>query len=262
MLRVACLILPKYRLPGFQPGRFFYLGNTESVGILENISLQNNHNTEVREKAAEMLGKSRTGEDRVLELLRTKKAPSDLVPYFVAGLKGSRRKAVYEESLTFLPQAAKNIKPKQTVTLNELLALTGNSQNGVAVFKRSCNVCHQVGKDGYDVGPKLTEIGSKLPKESLFDAIINPSAGISFGFESWQIEMKDGSSLMGIISSRTPTEIELKFAGGTNQKILSNNIKTIRMMSESMMPEGLHETMTKQELADIIQYMATLKKKG
>jgi putative membrane-bound dehydrogenase-like protein len=238
------------------------VGNTESVGILENISLQNNRNTEVREKAAEMIGKSRTGEDRAIELLRTKKAPADLIPYFVAGLKGSRRKAVYDESLTFLPQASKNNIPKQTVTLNELLALTGNAQNGAAVFKRSCNVCHQVGKEGYDVGPKLTEIGSKLPKEGLFDAIINPSAGISFGFESWQIEMKDGSSLIGIISSRTPTEIELKFPGGTNQKIFTNNIKTIRIMSESMMPEGLHETMSRQELADIIQYMTMLKKKG
>lgn len=238
------------------------VGNTESVGILENISLLNNQNINVREKAAEMLGKSRTGEDKVLELLRSKKAPSELVPYLVAGLKGSRRKAVYDESLTFLPQASKNNKPKQTVTLNELLALTGNSQNGAAVFKRSCNVCHQIGKDGYDVGPKLTEIGSKLPKEGLFDAIINPSAGISFGFESWQIELKDGSMLVGVISSRTATEIELKFPGGTNQKIFTNNIKTIRMMSESMMPEGLHETMSRQELADIIQYMTTLKKKG
>ncbi|MDP1795756.1 MAG: c-type cytochrome [Daejeonella sp.] len=238
------------------------VGNTESIEILENISLLSTGNTGVREKAAEMIGKSRQGEDRALELLRTKKAPVELIPYFVSGLKGSRRKAVYEESLTFLPEAAKNIKPKQTVTLIELLTLTGNSQTGAEVFKRSCNVCHQVGKEGYDVGPKLTEIGSKLPKEGLFDAIINPSAGISFGFESWQIELKDGSILMGIISSKTATEIELKFPGGINQKIFTNNIKTIRNMPESMMPEGLHEAMTKQELADILQYMATLKKKG
>jgi putative heme-binding domain-containing protein len=73
--------------------------------------------------------------------------------------------------------------------------------------------------------------------------------------------MNDGSSLMGIISSRTKTELELKFPGGINQKIYTNKIKTIKAMTESMMPEGLHETMTKQELADIIQYMSTLKKK-
>jgi putative heme-binding domain-containing protein len=215
----------------------------------------------IRQKAAEMIGKSRTGEDRALELLRSKKAPVELIPYFVAGLKGSRRKAVSDESLTFLPETIKNIKQKQSITLNELLALTGNTKNGAAVFKRSCNVCHQVGREGFDVGPRLTEIGSKLPKEGLFDAIINPSAGISFGFETWQIDMKDGSSLMGIISSRTKTEIELKFPGGINQKIYTNNIKTIKVMAESMMPEGLQETMTEQELADIIQYMTTLKKK-
>ena len=237
------------------------VGNTESIGILEKISLQDTENMELRQNATEMIGKSRAGEDRALELFRSKKAPTELIPYFVAGLKGSRRKAVSDESLTFLPESIKNIKQKQSITLNELLALTGNTKNGAAVFKKSCTVCHQVGQQGYDVGPRLTEIGSKLPKEALFDAIINPSVGISFGFETWQIDMKYGSSLMGIISSRTKTEIELKFPGGINQKIYTNNIKTIKAMTESMMPEGLHETMTKQELADIIQYMATLKKK-
>ncbi|MBM3401240.1 MAG: c-type cytochrome [Bacteroidetes bacterium] len=238
------------------------IGNTESLGILEQISLSATEKIEVRKKAAEMIGKSRMGEDRALDLLRTKKVSAELIPSFVAGLKDSRRKAIYDESLTFLSVPEKNLKPKQTVSLNELLALTGNSKNGAAVFKRSCNVCHQVNQDGYDLGPKLTEIGSKLPKEGLFDAIVNPSAGISFGFEGWQIDMKDGSSLIGIISSRTQTEIDIKFPGGMNQKINMASIKSIQVMKESIMPEGLHETMSKQELADIIQFMSTLKKKG
>ena len=238
------------------------VGNTESISILEHIILLSNQTNLVRGKAAEMIGKSRSGEDRALELLRTKKAPAELVSYFVSGLKGSRRKAVYDESLTFLPEAVKNINQKSSITLNELLTLTGNTRNGAAVFKRSCNVCHQVGNEGQDVGPKLTEIGSKLPKEGLFDAIMRPSAGISFGFETWQIEMKDGTSIFGIISSKTGSEIEIKLPGGINQKILTSTIKTTKLLSESMMPEGIHETMTKQELADIIQYMADLKKKG
>ena len=238
------------------------VGNTGAIRILENISLGSAQNMEVRKRAAEMFGKSRPGEDRALELLRSKMAPSELIPNFVSGLRQSRRKAVYDESLTFLPEQVKDTKPKQSVSLNEILALTGNSKNGAAVFKRSCNVCHQVGTEGFDVGPKLTEIGSKLPKEGLFDAIINPSTGISFGYETWQIDMKDGSSPLGIISSKTATEIELKFPGGINQKIFTKNIKSMKIMVESMMPEGLHETMTRQELADIIQYMTMLKKKG
>jgi putative heme-binding domain-containing protein len=238
------------------------VGTKESIEIIEHISLLSTGNKTVSKKAAEMIGKSRLGEDRALELLRSKKVPTELIPYFVTGLKGSRRKVVYDESLTFLSGGVKKINSKQLVTLDELLALTGNTKNGAAVFKRSCNVCHQVGKEGYDVGPKLTEIGSKLPKEGLFDAIIHPSAGINFGFETYQIDMKDGSSLMGIITSRTETEIELKFPGGITQRINKNNIKTIISIAESLMPEGLHENMTKQELADIIEYLSTLKKKG
>jgi len=238
------------------------VGTKESIEIIEHISLLSTGNKTVSKKAAEMIGKSRLGEDRALELLRSKKVPTELIPYFVTGLKGSRRKVVYDESLTFLSGEVKKINSKQLVTLDELLALTGNTKNGAAVFKRSCNVCHQVGKEGYDVGPKLTEIGSKLPKEGLFDAIIHPSAGINFGFETYQIDMKDGSSLMGIITSRTETEIELKFPGGITQRINKNNIKTIISIAESLMPEGLHENMTKQELADIIEYLSTLKKKG
>lgn len=237
------------------------IGNTESVDILDGVALSNSYSSPIRQKAAEMIGKSRLGEDRALELLRTKKAPSELVPSFVAGLKESRRKAVYAESLTFLPETVKNIKAQPSVTLNELLALTGNTQNGAAVFKRSCNVCHQVGQEGFDVGPKLTEIGSKLPKEGLFDAIMNPSAGISFGYETWQIDMKDGSSLMGIISSRTETDIELKYPGGATQKIKTTDVKTIKNLPESMMPKA-DEMLTKQELADLIQYLSLLKKKG
>lgn len=236
------------------------IGNKESIEILENVVHTDSENISVRKKAAEMFGKSRSGEDRALELLRTNKVPKELIPYFVAGLKESRRKAVYEESLTFLPETKKTIKPKQTITLDDILSLTGNKQNGALIFKASCSVCHQVAKLGLDFGPKLTEIGSKLPKEALYDAIINPSAGISFGFETSQIDMKDGSVLMGIVASRTEMEIELKFPGGINQKISTNNIKSIKNLSESMMPEGLHERMTKQEFADLIQYMSTLKK--
>ncbi len=237
------------------------VGNTESIDILESVALSSSYSSPIRQKAAEMIGKSRSGEDRALELLRNKKVPTEFVPSVVAGLNGSRRKAVYNEALTFLPGTVKAVNEKEVPVLNELLAMTGNAKNGAAVFKRSCFVCHQVNADGFDFGPKLTEIGTKLPKEGLLDAIVRPSAGISFGFETWQIDMKDGSNLMGIIASRTETDIELKYPGGATQKIKTNNIKMIKNLPESMMPKG-DETLTKQELADLIQYLSLLKKKG
>src|SRR5947199_9469617 len=91
----------------------------------------------------------------------------------------------------------------------EINALTGDAAKGKTVFVNTCAVCHQVNTEGNDFGPKLTEIGSKYPKEGLLDAIIHPSAGISFGFEGWTINMKDKSTLTGIIASKTETDIDL-----------------------------------------------------
>ncbi len=238
------------------------LGNKESIDMLERVISDNSYSNPIRQKAAGMIGKSRSGEDRALELLRNKKVAAEYIPSVVAGLSGTRRKAVFNEALTFLPGAVKAANQKEVPSLSDLLAITGNNKNGAAVFKRSCFVCHQVNGEGFDFGPKLTEIGSKLPKEGLLDAIVRPSAGISFGYETWQIDMKDASTLTGIIASRTENEIEIKYPGGAIQKIKTNDVKTIKNLAESTMPEGLHDSLTKQELADLIHYLSLLKKKG
>ncbi|WP_354333956.1 PVC-type heme-binding CxxCH protein [Pedobacter sp. CG_S7] len=239
------------------------VGNTESVEILSGVALSESYSQAFRQKAIEVLGKSRAGEDRVMELLRGKKLPADLIPPVVSGLSETRTKAVYEEAKTFLSSASKAKPEKKALIINfkELLALTGSAAKGKGVFNKTCSACHQANGQGYDFGPNLSEIASKLPKEGLFDAIINPSAGINFGYETWQIDMKDGSNLQGIISNRTKTDIELKYPGGATQKIKTNDVKMLKELPGSMMPEGLHEILSKQELVDLVQYLSLLKKK-
>ena len=237
------------------------VGSKESIDILQSVAFTNSYSAPIRKKAAEMIGKSQSGEDRVLELLRNKKVPKELILPVVTGLKGAWRKSVYIEATTFLPGGGKTTHEKKVPTINELAALKTNTQDGIAVFKRSCNVCHQINGVGADFGPKLTEIGSKLPKEGLLDAIVYPSAGISVGFETSELNMKDKSKLTGIIASKTEADILLKYPGGATQKIKTKDVKTIEQLHESMMPAGLHEMMTNQELANLVQYLSSLKKK-
>ncbi len=237
------------------------IGSKESIDIIEGVALSNSYSLPIRKKASEMIGKSQSGEDRALGLLRTKKVPAELIPNVVEGVKGAWRKSVYIEAATFLSGGGKTIHKKKVPPIKELLALKPFTENGKAVFERTCNVCHQVNGVGADFGPKLTEIGSKLPKEGLLNATIHPSAGIVVGFETSQLNMKDGSKLTGIIVSKTETDILLKYPGGTTQNIKTVDVKAIKQLPESMMPAGLHEAMTKQELADLVQYLSSLKKK-
>ena len=145
--------------------------------------------------------------------------------------------------------------------MQELLVLKANADDGKKIFAATCAVCHKVNNVGYDFGPSLSEIGSKLPRESLLDAIVHPSAGIGFGYEGWELKMKDGSTISGIISSKTETDIDIKFPGGSHQQIKTSTVQTMTQMKQSMMTEGLYENMSPQDLANLLEYMEGLKKK-
>jgi putative heme-binding domain-containing protein len=139
--------------------------------------------------------------------------------------------------------------------------MTGNSVNGKTVFMNNCALCHQVNNEGYDFGPKLSEIGAKLSKDGLWDAILHPSAGISFGYEGWSLKMKDGTQYSGIISSKTETDIELKLPGGMKKQIKTSELASLTQMPASMMPEGLYRNLVDQDLADLLEYMSGLVKR-
>ncbi len=235
-------------------------GSKESVDILQTITLSKIYQPELRKLAASKIGKSGEGENRVLQLLKNKKVPEQLIPDVVASVQGAWQKSVRNEALSYLPNAAKRVE-KKVPTMSELLALKANAANGKAVFMNNCAVCHQVNKEGFDFGPNLTEIGSKYPKDGLLKQIVYPSAGISFNSEGWELKLKDGSTLTGIIASKTETDIDLKLPGGTKQHIKTSDVKSMKQLKVSMMPEGLHENMSTQDMANLLAYLDGLKKK-
>ena len=237
------------------------VGSKISIDMLQNIALSKKYEMSLRKEAAAMIGKSWSGEERVLEILKAKKVPAELIPDVVASVKGAWRGAVRSEAASYLPDNGKTTAAKKTVTMQEISALTANAGEGKNIFTTICATCHQVNNIGYDFGPKLSEIGSKLPKESLLESIVNPSAGIGFGYEGWELKMKDGSILSGIIASKTETDIDLKFPGGGMKQIKTADVKTLTQMKQSMMTEGLFENLSSQDMANLLEYLAGLKKK-
>ncbi len=236
------------------------VGSNESLEMLQAITLSGKYPIEVRKMAASRIGRSWNGEERVLELLKKNKIPDDLVPHVVEGVSRAWRGSVRSEAATYLPGAKTDIVRKEP-TIQEILTLTPNGQKGKTIFTRACALCHQVGNEGFSFGPALTEIGSKLPKEEQLQSILHPSAGISFGYEGWELTMKDGSKISGIVASKTETDIDLKFPGGNKQSVKASDVKSMTKMEESMMPDGLEQAMSTQELADLLEYLDKLKKK-
>jgi len=113
-----------------------------------------------------------------------------------------------------------------------------------------------------ELGPNLSEIGTKLGKDALIEAILEPSSGISFGYEAWNFTLKSGDEVYGLIASETADEITLKNIGGIITRLKKSDLALRQQSKLSIMPAGLQAAMTAQELVDLVEYLATLKKTG
>ncbi|MEZ0486377.1 PVC-type heme-binding CxxCH protein [Fibrella aquatica] len=241
------------------------VGSKESLDILKSVALDENRAMPLRREATRSLGGSQSGEDLVLVLLKSGDIKSsDLKAAAYQGVSTAWRKMVRVEAAKYLDgnqSGTSTASVKKLPGVNELMAMNGDASRGLTVYKNNCSVCHQVNGEGMDFGPKLSEIGSKLGKDGQYLAILYPDAGISFGFEGYEVTFKDGSTMTGIVSSKTETDLQMKFPGGQVQNYKTSNIKSIKKLDASMMPSGLQEAMSTTELVDLVTYLSTLKKK-
>lgn len=239
---------------------FSMVSYEQTNNVYKDIITNAKYSDTVRRTAAYMIGRTWMGEDFAFNLIKANKVPEAYMPNILAGLEKGPRRSMYLKVQEYLTAAKGGDKNKKPFNRDSVLALKGNVSKGGEVFKKNCAICHQVKGEGIDFGPKLTEIGSKLPKDGLLDAIMNPSAGVSFGYETTELQLNDGNTLTGLIASKTENEINLKMPGGTIDKVSRKNIKRMKQSTESMMPP-LHETMPAQDLADLLEYLSTLQKK-
>ena len=106
--------------------------------------------------------------------------------------------------------------------------------------------------------PKF-DIGTKLGKEALYLSILEPNAGISFGYEAWLFKLKNGTESLGIITSKTEKEITITVPGGISTTYKTIDIESNNKLHNSIMPAGLQATMSTQELVDLVSYLHSLK---
>ncbi len=137
--------------------------------------------------------------------------------------------------------------------------MEGNDEKGKIIFATYCTTCHRHSENGKDIGPDLTNIHKKFDKLSLLDAIINPSASMVFGFESWTITTKKGKYYMGFLLGNDGKNIIMKDATGEKQVIKVADILKKEKMSKSLMPDPTSMGLKEQELSDLSSYLMSFK---
>lgn len=234
----------------------------EAPALLTSVVMDEAREVSVRRQAVKSLAQTQEGAKDLLRLAEEQKLPDAFKFGAGAELSLAPWPDVQSKTKELLPlPAVRNAEPLPP--MGDLVKRTGDAAKGAKIFNSptaGCATCHQVKGQGIDFGPNLTEIGSKLAKEAMYESILDPSAGISFGYEAWNIELKSGDDLYGIIVSDTPEQVAVKTVGGIVNKCDPGDIARRDKSKLSIMPAGLQQNMSTQDLVNLIEYLVSLKK--
>jgi len=239
------------------------LGTTNrGLGRLAAVISSPTQNLEVRKQAVKALARSQAGAEALLKLARAGQFPEDLKLTAAGSLALVQYATLKDDIGQFFPTpGALGGQPLPPIA--DLIKIKGDVAKGRAVFERaesSCITCHKIGNLGVDFAPALSEIGTKLPKEAIYEAIINPNAGVSMGFETTQLTLKDGGAGLGIVRSETADEIVLALPGGVTNRFRKSDVAKREKLATSMMPSGLNQALSQGDLVNLVEYLASLKK--
>ena len=129
----------------------------------------------------------------------------------------------------------------------------GDASRGRAVFARICQQCHTLFDTGGKVGPDLTG-SNRGDLDYILQNIVDPNAVIPNDYRAWNLETTDGRSIQAILKQQDDKAVTVVTANET----LVLPRKEIQSMTESqlsMMPEGLLQQMTDQEVRDLLYYL-------
>ena len=165
--------------------------------------------------------------------------------------------AIRERASKLFGEAVPNARQAVYEKYRPALDLEGSPENGKEVFRGVCAECHEIGDMGSKVGPDLLSVVIRN-REVLMTDILMPNESIEAGYEEYLLETNDGSSVTGVIAAETAETITLRRAKGEQDVISRANIRELRSLSVSPMPEDLEQSISVQGMADLLAYLKSL----
>ena len=137
-----------------------------------------------------------------------------------------------------------------------LQQIKGDPEAGAALFvQQGCVACHSVDASGPMKGPFMGQIGSIMNREKIAESILKPNASISQGFATVQIQTESGEMHMGFVTAESADKLTIRNIAGVATDIKTADIKDRKELDISMMPEGLANALSFEELASLVTYL-------
>jgi len=206
--------------------------------------------------AAAMIVNDRQLEDKVRGLLGSK----DAEVASAAGKVADVWKLKAEMNQPTGPKVS-TIDPQEVIKM--VVGMKGDKARGEQLFaKLTCNKCHTVDPNEAPRGPYLPQVAKTYKRDQLTEAVVLPSKSLAQGFVTNIFQMEDGRLLSGFITFEGPEKIVIRDNQGNEITLHPDDILGQKKDDISIMPAGLANDVTVQELADLVTYLESLASKA
>ncbi|HCU86112.1 MAG TPA: dehydrogenase [Verrucomicrobiales bacterium] len=181
----------------------------------------------------------------------------DVKPATVLAMQSHKRKAIdalVKKHWGQLRQSSED-KQKRIAAVGALIAENkGDAEAGAQVYAIACAACHRYKGKGGNIGPNLDAYQLNNPG-FLIPAVVDPSLGIREEFAGFNVVTKDNQRLTGFIAQNAPQFIVLRDLAQNSITLPRNEIKDLQAMPVSLMPEGLLDALTPQQVRDLFAFL-------
>ncbi len=139
--------------------------------------------------------------------------------------------------------------------------IPGDPLEGKKVYwsaKAGCSACHAIRGQGGRLAPDLSNIGGSRPLAVIKESILEPSKDLFYlGNEAATVVLKRGQTLQGVLRNRDNYSLQLVDTRGSLHLLKMSDVKELTLSEGSPMPGDYSKRLSKQELQDLLAYLAT-----
>jgi putative heme-binding domain-containing protein len=132
--------------------------------------------------------------------------------------------------------------------------------DGKQIFQvASCVACHKLDGAGIEIGPDLTKLEAKWQTVDILREILDPSERINEKYQTYVFETASGQVITGLIVEETPDAVKVvenPLVKAEPIVLKKSEIETQQKSPTSIMPKGLLDKLTREEIMDLVAYVA------
>jgi putative heme-binding domain-containing protein len=195
-----------------------------------------------------------SAESLVAAIEQKRLSPTDVPAATRERLLAHSNVALREHATKALASSRPPARAQAMQEFQAVLKMSGDAGKGKATFERTCSACHQLAGMGQAVGPDLAALTDKSTGY-LLTALLDPNAAVEGRFVAYQLETTDGETYVGLLGDENASALTILQPNGIRQRVPRASIKSLTSSKLSLMPEGLEQGMTVQEVADLIAFV-------